>query len=82
MSWAKETWKELSIWVKNILKVKDAFIALQFVAICIGAVSHLKTCKALDNDDVTIKRVRHERDSASRKADSCNARIINFKYGN
>ena len=81
-TWLKDTWKEATVLSKKVLKVKDVFIAVQFIAITIGAISHLKTCSRLDDDDKKIVKVTHQRDSVSLKVDSCKAVIINQKYGN
>ena len=81
-TWLKNTWKEATVLSKKVLKVKDLFLALQFIAIIIGAISHLKTCNKLNDDDKKIVKVTHQRDSISIKGDSCQAIIINKKYGN
>lgn len=68
-----DSYREITIAAKGILKVKDVFLALQFIAIIIGACSHFKTCTQLKNVEKQSDKYQHQRDSLK-------VENINLKY--
>jgi hypothetical protein len=74
-NWFRESCKEISIATKNILKVKDVFIAAQFILMVIGLCFHLNDRKQLKSTQKQSDNYRHQRDSLRVES-------INRRYGN
>ena len=78
MNWIGETWKEISVLTKKVLKVKDVFLAILFLGNIIGGIERYYHGKSVTQK---IAEISHINDILQRRADSCTAELINHKYG-